>query len=176
MRYGIMRHGTAELSLRAEVRDAQFHQLFPTLGLLNVGWLALARGLYRRERGAAFDGLLAAVGLAGVLIWVSLVYGPGTTIVHRGSYTDVLLLMTSLAGALLRWSGRFGYGLLAAHTAVFLAVWVCAAPTGLPSVRNDSLVFVAAGAFVLLAGVALSGWDRYGRCRRKRRPRALCGS
>jgi hypothetical protein len=148
-----------EASPLTRFRDTQFHQLFPMLGLLNLGWLALAVGLFSRsDPDSAVNGLL--LGLTGIFIWVLLLFDPGAALVHRSSYADVLLLLMGLAIVLLRRIGWLIYPVLAVHTVIFVVAWVCTTPSGTPSRWNSYMIPVTVIAFVVLVGQAVGVWNR----------------
>jgi hypothetical protein len=138
-------------------RRCEFLSLFWSLGLLNLGWLvavvAMRRPALRLDPTLGFA--VPALGLAAVLVWVVLMFGPGGTVVHQGSYATSLLLMAALAAWLTALPPRLAYVLLALQGAAFAAVWVLTSPANGYGPPNVFMAPVAVLFFVALAAVAL---------------------
>ncbi len=141
----------------AALRRCEFLCLFWSLGLLNLGWLAPP--VSTRWHSLPLDpGLriaMPALGLAGVLVWVLLMFGPGTTVVHQGSYATSLLLMAAPAAWLAALPPRLAHVLLALQAAVFTATWLLTSPANGYGPANVFLAPLAALFFAALAAVAL---------------------
>jgi hypothetical protein len=153
-----LRPGVAALPL-VRFRDAQLHQLFPMLLLLNLGWPALVLRWRRGDPEARLERLLLGLAGTSIVLWILLIYSGGTTVLHHASYADVLVLMALLSAALCHWGNDAVYLVLALHTVVFLVAWLFTTPTFAGGQPNPAMVPVAAAAFVVLVGVALGGWD-----------------
>jgi hypothetical protein len=110
------------------LRYEEFRYLLIALGLFNLGWLALLTRRGRRRVASSVDAgrlrLMFAIAGAALLIWVLLMFGPGTTLLHQGSYATVLLLFVA-CGALLTtlpaWLVRTA---VAVQVAYGVLVWV----------------------------------------------------
>jgi len=61
---------------------------------------------------------LPGLALAAILTWVVLMFGPGSTVVHQGSYTTVLLLFVSLSAWLATLPGLWPYVILTLQAAL----------------------------------------------------------
>jgi hypothetical protein len=138
-------------------RRCEFMALFWALGLLNVGWVVGVVKAWRRRPELDFGlGVVApALGLAGVLVWVVLMFGPGSTVIHQGSYATFLLLFASLAAWLATLPPRAAYALLALHGGVFAYTWLVTAPANDYGVPNVFMIVLAAFFFAVLAKTAL---------------------
>jgi hypothetical protein len=145
-------------------RRCEFLALFWSLGLLNLGWLAAV--VAARRPALRLDPTLGlavpALGLAAVLAWVLLMFGPGGTVVHQGSYATSLLLMAALAAWLTALPPRPAYVLLALQGAAFAAGWVLTSPANGYGPINVFMAPLAVVFFVALAAVALGPARREG--------------
>src|SRR5262249_30537492 len=102
-------------------RNAEYYNVVPALGLLNLGWLGL---LGRRPDGPARRaGGLLALGLAGLAVWVLLMFGPGTTYVYQGSFTTMMLVFLGLGAVVSGWPWAWRGPLLALSALDFAVVW-----------------------------------------------------
>jgi hypothetical protein len=117
-------------------RSDEFYFIFRSVGWWNVGWI-VGLSILLRKRWRAWDrkqtrDYLAINGqILGVtsLLWVLLMFGPATTVIHQGSYYVPLMLLTLPAVILMR-----VHVLLWAVIAVFNATVFFA--TYLPGVRG----------------------------------------
>jgi hypothetical protein len=151
------RGSPAELPADAtSYRRCEFLALAWSLGLLNAGWVVAAAAARRRFAGLdrSFGVTLPVLGVASVLAWVGLMFGPGGTVVHQGSYATSLLLLTSLAGWLATLPPRPAYVLLGLQGLVFVAAWLLTSPAndyGLPDVWMIVLAVFFLAALVRIA-------------------------
>jgi hypothetical protein len=138
-------------------RRCDFMCLFWSMGVLNLGW-PIAIVAWRR-RMTDFDGsavaLVLALGLAGVASWVLLMFGPGSTVIHQGSYATMLLLFAALSALLTTLPGKVPYILLAIQGAVFAMGWLVTSPANYFSVPNVFMIPLAVGFFVALIRATL---------------------
>jgi hypothetical protein len=141
-------------------RRCEFMCLFWAPGLMNLGWLvALARAWRQPAAAPAGPGWpVAALGLASALMWVAVMFRPGSTVIHQGSYATVLLLFAALAGWLAILPGRLPYALLVAQAAVFAVAWVLTSPANGFGPPNPVMIVFAILLFFLLTKVALGNW------------------
>jgi hypothetical protein len=136
-------------------RRREFHQLAAALGVLNVGWIVLLAALLRRRKLPRAEKLTAAFTLAGLAVWVLLMFGPGTTVVHQGPYATFLLLFALLAVWI--FSLPIPWAVLAAalHVGWFLVVWVVTSPANGYALPNVVMIVW----FALLAtGLGALAW------------------
>ncbi len=138
-------------------RRCEFLTLFWSLGLLNLGWLAAL--VSTRCQSLRLDRELGvtvpALGLVSVLVWVLLMFGPGTTVIHHGSYATFLLLFAPLAAWLAALPPRLAYPLLAVQGVALTAGWFLTSPANDYGPPNVFLIPLAAFFFAALAKVAL---------------------
>jgi hypothetical protein len=137
-------------------RRCEFMALFWALGLLNIGWVVGVVKVWRRrpELGFGLGVVVPALGLAGVLVWLALMFGPGSTVIHQGSYATFLLLFASLAAWLTTLPPRAAYALLALHGGVFAYAWLLTSPANAYGVPNVFMTVLAAYFFAALAKTA----------------------
>jgi MFS family permease len=134
------------------LRRAQFLQVGPSLGVLNVGWLALAVGLTTGRRNRLLERALG-VGCLGLLVWVGIFLS--RPYVHVSSYATMLLLFTGLSYAILQLPLRFAVPILVTNAAVAATAILGAAE--IASYAPVSLAVAAVAALGLLALLPLAG-------------------
>jgi hypothetical protein len=113
-------------SWREVWKNGEYYNLLKALGVLNVGWLVLAASWFRRRLAVALGEARRVMGIAllAVLIWVVLMFGPGTTWIYQGSFATVLLLFAGLAAAVSQLPGKVTAALLAIHVLDLIIVWL----------------------------------------------------
>jgi hypothetical protein len=144
------------------LRRCEFLCLFWAPGFLNLGWLVACWSLWRRK--AVLDPGLAvmmpALGIASALTWVLLMYGPGATVIHQGSYATVLLLFVGLAAWITTLPRSMGYLILAAQGLLFSIGWLFTSPANDAGLLNETMIALSVIFFAVLVGAALGGWRR----------------
>ena len=91
-------------TLAEQLRAAMFFAFLPALGLVGLGIVALAIGLNPKKRSAEWRAaarmwlLIACVDA----VWALLMFGPGTTITHQGTYLTMVLAF--VGGVLALWA------------------------------------------------------------------------
>ncbi|MGQ0520043.1 MAG: hypothetical protein ACT4PX_02680 [Actinomycetota bacterium] len=136
------------------IRDHEFFVISWALGPLNAGWLALAAGLFlhRRKAPAQWRGAVHMLGVAllAILVWALMMFGPGTTQIHQGSYATMILLWVGLAGVVGTWPRWCSAALAVVQLGYFMAVWVrnLPGPDG-PVHLGDAAVAGVAGLLAL---------------------------
>ncbi len=96
---------------------------------------------------------MLAASLISLLFWVLVMFGPGTTIIHQGSYATMLLLFTGLA-LLISGLPRFlVYFLLTLHITLFVVIWAVT----LPSIASATLAPIPKLGMAVLAIATLMG-------------------
>jgi hypothetical protein len=138
-------------------RRCEFLSLFWSLGLLNAGWAVALAGLWKRWAvpDRSFGVWLPALGVVSVLVWVALMFGPGATVVHQGSYATELLLLVPLAGWIAVLPPRAAYGLLGLQGGAFAAAWLLTSPANRYGLPDLWMVLVAVASFAALVRIAL---------------------
>lgn len=106
----------------------QLHQLAAALGVLNVGWIVPLAALLRRRKLPTAQRLTLVVALAGLAVWILLMFGPGTTTIHQGPYAMFLLLFTLLSLWVVSLPLPWAILIVALHIACFLVVWIFTSP------------------------------------------------
>jgi hypothetical protein len=139
------------------LRRCDFMCLFWSLGLLNLAWPLAVASWWRRS--ADLDPTLGftvpALGLAAVAVWVVLMFGPASTVIHQGSYATVLLLFAALAAWLATLPGRLPYVLLVGQGTVFALGWLLTLPANQFGMPNVVAIPFAVLFFILLVKFAL---------------------
>jgi hypothetical protein len=128
----------------ASFRRCEFMCLFWAPGIMNLGWLAAATACWRRQELPGPGWPAALLGLGGALTWVLLMFAPGSTVIHQGSYATVLLLFAALAGWLTTLPGRIPYVVLAVHAAMFTWGWLLTSPANRLGVPNWFMILLTA--------------------------------
>jgi hypothetical protein len=131
-------------------RRQEFFHTLPALSVLNVGWLIwllLPWAKQVRQRISVQRGhLVLGVGVASLLVWVLMMFGPFTTIVHQGSYANMLLLGIGLANLISQLPKPLCYILVGLQSGLFFQVWVISSSRQL----GDRLLVAANPWMVLL--------------------------
>jgi hypothetical protein len=141
------------------LRRREFHNLFFALGILNAGWLA-AIWCFWRHGGPAhrrFQRALARLGgfvALNMLLWVALMFGPGTTVLFQGSYALELLLCTFLAACLVSLPTMCWSTILVSQLAWLITVWVVTSPANRYGIPNFFIIAVGLSSSVGLAYLA----------------------
>lgn len=112
------------------VRRSQFYHLGPMLGvllaaILATAWCAARPGAPASTRAAGAWIVHAGATLA---IWVGLMFLPGSTVIHQGSYVPVLLLLLACGPALAAWRPAAQASVLVVHLGVNVWAWVLTTP------------------------------------------------
>lgn len=135
-------------------RSETFYSLLPALGLLlllAVGWAFPRRGdIADRRAGTA----LAVVLGGGLLFWCIVMFGPGTTYLHQGTFAFVLLGAMALACAGCALSVRFALLVVIAQVALTVAVLLPQLPAAGAPVTPGTPVLVSASAVLVLSLLA----------------------
>jgi hypothetical protein len=87
------RNGKNAEAMRIQIRDLQFYFFVPTLGYLMIGPAFLARGFARRGRTLEWHASIRiwCYIFCTLLVWICLMFRPGSAIIHQGTYTVTLL-------------------------------------------------------------------------------------
>jgi hypothetical protein len=140
----------------ASLRRCEFMCLFWSPGLLNLGWPVALAAAWRR-RPALDPGLgyvVPALVLAGALAWIVLMFGPGSTVIHQGSYATVLLLLAALAAWLTTLPPRVAYVILFLQGTLFACGWLLTSPANDYGVANVVMIPLSVVFFALLVKLA----------------------
>jgi hypothetical protein len=109
-------------------RVDEFFYVFRSLGILNLAWIVVPIAWliprFRPSHGIALYGALALWTLFTLLAWVLLMFGPGTTLLHQGSYAAMLSLYVLAIAGLLSVPRWLGVPVLAWHAAYFAVTWL----------------------------------------------------
>ncbi|MGA7932176.1 MAG: hypothetical protein WCA35_01215, partial [Kovacikia sp.] len=146
------------------MREEEFFYLFKAVGILNGAWLVLmlvplARWLPPLNNFFNFSlnqfkgvRMILGVALVSLLVWVLLMFGPATTILHQGSYATLLLLFTGLAGLIAGLSRFLAYFVLSLQILSFAAIWIFTLPPIVPDalapILNIGMIAAAIAALI----------------------------
>ena len=112
-------------------RVEQRETIWNALGALNLGWIsALVLLLRRRAAGLPHTPEILAVGVANLLLWCLIIFGPAGTPVEHSSYADLLLVAIALSSCLLVLPRWVPLSVLALEIANLLFVWMPFRPAG----------------------------------------------
>jgi hypothetical protein len=122
-----------------------------SLGVLNLSWIILPILFITNRPGNKLwlQPVLISLGVAltSVLVWMLLIFGPGTTSIHTGSYGTMTLLFVGLASVLSLLPNALVLGLLIFQMVYFFVPWIVTTPFRFPeeviSFQHNSLLEVA---------------------------------
>ena len=91
-------------ALAEQLRGLMFFYFLPAVGLMGLGVIAPAIGLIPARRSPEWRAAVRIWLLAGCTcaVWVLLMFGPGTTLVHQGTYLTMILAF--VGGILALWA------------------------------------------------------------------------
>jgi hypothetical protein len=156
----------------AERRSDDFYYLRGTLAWAPIAAvLVLVLRLRDRRRAARGDtgsvvgssgapsglehvGALVVWAVVTVAVWTVLMFGPGTTFVHQGSFAPILVLLALPFVALGGRAPRLAVGIWGAQTVLFLRTWMPSSGTSGHAVRPAAVVLVLLSVVLLVAAVA----------------------
>jgi hypothetical protein len=140
-------------------RRCDFMALFWAMGLLNLGWVVALVAFARRSYGISpvLGITIPLLALASLTVWVLILYHPGGSVIHQGSYATFLLLFASLAAWLTTLPARLIYILLAAQAGLFTRGWILTSPANGFGPPNVFMIVASVLVLVLLVRVVLSG-------------------
>ena len=121
------RPGTQMPIVLRNLVDLSFFAFFPCAGLLNLGLLARLR-LHRTDPVIRFADRLLAIALITLVVWCLLLFEPGSTVVHQGSFAAVLLYFAAMSLYLHAWSRRWMLILTGVQAAIVFPVHVFLVP------------------------------------------------
>jgi hypothetical protein len=150
-------------------REAQFFNLFQSLGILNFSWILFAAALFSKSIREKIGGRATMIMLVGsilsLFLWVLAMFIPGTTLVHQGSYTTMILLFTSLGIIISTLPSFFCYLLLLVHMIDFFITWIFSTP---PKPLNSviyapdlPMIILGLSAFIAVALIYIGCGSQY---------------
>jgi hypothetical protein len=118
-------------NLAVTLRSLEFYYVFFGLGFMNFGWLGLILPRARKriiESGIDMQRLklIFTIAAASLVMWILVMFGPGTTIIHQGSYLTMMLLFVGLAAIISTFPSLLKWAVAALKLVVFLLLWVVA--------------------------------------------------
>lgn len=154
-------------------RELAFFHVFHSpqtwlLGLLGA-WLLWRERRASRASAWRLAGLMLALVAATSLSWCALMFEPGSTGNHQGSYFNNACWFVALGLGMAALPAVWRWGAALLHLLVFAGGWVYAFPHShhlavrLPKWENGMLVLAIVAAFLVLASLALVGGRRSGR-------------
>ena len=142
-------------AIAEQLRAIAFFEFLPALGLVGIGAAAVAVGLNPRKRTAEWRAA-ARLWLLVVCIdaiWVLLMFGPGTTLTHQGTYLTMILAF--VGGVLALWAVAPWVACTLGGMQIFLNLWLYGVLMRQP-VPGGLLMLGAAPISVVLLTVAAS--------------------
>ena len=140
-------------------RTNEFFNLFKGLGVLNIGWLAFLIAIINRKHLDLWRLLkiIIGVGIISLIVWVLLMFGPGTTVIHAGSYATVIILFAGLGIGLTMLNNFLSYFCLSLQIILFSVTWIFTTPPTEPNMLNVApnipLIILAVLSFIAIAQV-----------------------
>jgi len=104
-----------------------FFAFFQTVGLLNLGLIARL-WLRRTDRIVRFADRLLVISAGSLAVWCLLMFVPGSTLVHQGSFAGVLVHFAAMALYLYRFWPPVAAGLIAVQACIVFPVIVFGRP------------------------------------------------
>jgi hypothetical protein len=154
----------SEVATKAEeLRAMNFFYLFPCMGPLLAAFVALGVGWLRRVTGAEWQAALRLwLFIAGTtLVWCLLMFKPGSTVIHQGTYALVLLFAAAALLTLWALSPLLAVMLASFSAALHVLLYVVLMrQSGLRDVLQENsldLGFLSLSALSLL-GIAVMLW------------------
>lgn len=138
-------------------REDQFYHVFKTLGVLNAGWLALIAlaGLWSADIASLKRGaMLLAMALASMLLWILVLYLPGGTVIHSGSYALIMALFAGLAILISNFPIWFAISVLGIQIFHFMLSWAFGDLPAGAALRPGMAAFTVAMALGILGALA----------------------
>jgi len=113
-------------------RTAEFFHLFRALNLLSLGGLILPIVLlnkhWRSETATRATALILGLAIVSIVLWIVLLFGPGATVNHHGSYATMMMMFVALGYALGRLPASLTYFLLGGQVTIFAGAWLLDIP------------------------------------------------
>ncbi len=136
-------------------RRRQHHQIAWALGVLNVGWVVPLAALFLRQRLPRAERLTLLFALLSLIVWIVLMFGPGTTVIHQGSYATFLLLFALLALGVVALPRLLAVLLVTLHIGWFFTVWIFTSPANSYALPNAIMIVWS---LMLAGGIGALAW------------------
>lgn len=134
-------------------RTDEFFHVFRALGVLNIGWLLLPWLFFYGHRiDLPLAARLAAWLIVTLAVWILLMFEPGSTVIHQGSYTMMLTALLLTATAVTAIHPIAAMAIAAWHLVYFLATWppyFGSAPLRLEMLAGAMIGLIAIGAAII---------------------------
>ena len=142
-------------ALAEQLRALMFFEFLPALGFVGLGVVALAAGLNRGKRTVEWSAAARVWLLIGCTdaIWVLLMFGPGTTYTHQGTYLTMILAF--IGGVLALWAVAPWVAWTLGGAQILLYVWLYFVLMRLPAQNGPRIEGAAQVSFAVLAVAAL---------------------
>ena len=139
------------VSYDGRTADKEFFSVRYALGALMLPFLAAF--ILMRQRRFRVAGSLACIALGSLAFWCLLMYGPGTTVVHQGSYLTIVLMFIAGGFVATAWPALFA--LCAAWQLYdFIATWL--STFSAPEFFTAGGLATLAGCLIVAAPIALA--------------------
>ena len=114
--------------IKSNWRPQEFFHAFRALNVLNVGWLVLLLSVFlkrwRRLIEPKAEITMVSASAIGLAFWVVVMFGPGETLIHHGSYATMMILFSSLAIMVIKLPKSLRYFLLIVQMTIFAITWI----------------------------------------------------
>lgn len=133
---------SSKVNLYETKRESEFFSVFPAINILNISWVILIinfcgkRLLPKIEEKAVK--IILGVSFISLIVWVMVMFGPATTVIHQGSYATMILLFTGLGIVVASIPGWLPYFFLSLQILTFAVTWIFTTPL----VRPNMLMFI----------------------------------
>ena len=140
-------------------RPKEFFHIFRSLNVLNIGWIFFGLGLFFKRFRRWYDAnsalsILLLASLGNLAIWTLVLFGPGQTIVHHGSYATTILLFVGLSTLLSRLPRFVKYVLIFTQLIVFANTWI---GWSVPAQYSSTIVYTPNIPMLILSAVIFIG-------------------
>jgi hypothetical protein len=132
-----------------ELRQGEFFSLLWTLGALNLLWWKISK-LNRVTQIMTYGSLIA------VLFWIALMFLPGSSVIHQGSYATPILLFFCLGLCSFELPRLWTTFLWGTHFVYFVVIWIALTPPESPlfigkGIPNPLMIGIGTYALISLA-------------------------
>jgi hypothetical protein len=156
----------------AGLRTESFYRLFVSLGICNLGWLLVPIIFFKQSAACVFIRRMLPMWLFGVVFWWLVMFIPGSTAIHHGSFLFPVLGIV-LPSLLISQSNRYLFILFALlHIGTCFVVWIwhplynqlspdCAYPRFHSDPGAIVSMLMAATLFILALRLAISQFNTH---------------
>lgn len=119
---------TIEITSPETRRNGEFFNVFKSISFLNVAWLIVFIKIFTKQFFSGREGravkIILGLSLVSLIFWILAMFGPGTTVIHQGSYATMILLFAGLGIVVSSLPGWLTYSFLLIQIFAFSLTWV----------------------------------------------------